>query len=401
MAQGEYCQCYRYRLPTIGSHVAELTLTVTIRDDIHMVMTPELYGVPLRSNPETFVLGAAKTIKADYLNQARTMDAPEVWGIEVRFTGTVGAITGGALGRDAAKLFDTIKFRDDDDVYNVSGAGSRVLEQLEFGERQIDPADLASGSTNATYTYSLYVPFAPMRCRRPKDFAIPVGNFLDGGEFTVQFASAVPTGWNAPQADWQIQLFADVRDGRKKEAKSRRRLKEEALPSQEFDYQVNGFLRSLILTSKLTTTGYTSLAGFTTFNSRTLKWPAGFQSRTLLNMYRREQTSFGANDEFILAAPGAIALMTPHRDQKTGGMVDCKTVHIDLLQATPASGRMITDVLIDRNPTRVATMFNYKGAGPLGQAVKAIGKVKGEVDSYPIGTFNADLAKKMPYRLPG
>lgn len=366
-----------------------------------MVMTPELYGVPLRSNPEPFVLGAAKTIKPDYLNQARNMTAPEVWGIEVRFTGTVGAITGGALGRDAAKLFDTVKFRDDDDVYNVSGAGTRVLEQLEYGAKQIDPADLASGSTNATYTYSLYVPFAPWRCKRAKDFAIPVQNFVDGGEFTIQFASALPTGWNAAQADWQIQMFADVRDGRRKEAKSRRRLKEEATPAQEFDYQVNGYLRSLILTSKLTTTGYTTLAGFTTFNSRTLKWPAAYQSRGLLNKYRRESTTLATNDEFTLSAPGAIALQAPYDDQKIGCMVDCKTVHIDLLQAIPTSGRMITDVLIDRNPTRTANLFNYNGPGPMGAAVKALGQVVGEAGSYPVSQFNADLARKMPYRVKG
>lgn len=364
-------------------------------------MTPELFGVPLRSNPEPFVLGAAKTIKPDYLNQARNMTAPEVYGIEIRFTGTVGGITGGALGRDAAKLFDTVKFRDDDDVYNVSGAGTRVIEQMEYGAKQIDPADQASGTTNATYVYSLWVPFVPWRAKRPRDFAIPVANFLDGGEFTIQFASALPTGWNTAQADWQIQLFADVRDGRRKEAKSRRRLKEEATPAQEFDYQVNGYLRSLILTSKLTTTGYTALTGFTTFNSRSLKWPAAFQSRGLLNLYRREATTLATNDEFTLAAPGAIALLAPKDDQKIGCMPDLKTVHIDLLQAVPASGRIITDVLIDRNPTRVANLFNYSGPGPAGAAIKAKGVVVGEANNYPIQTFNADLSRKLPYRIQG
>lgn len=362
-------------------------------------MTPELFGVPLRSNPEPVVLGAAKTIKPDYLNQARGMNFPVVRGIEIRFSGTVGAITGGALGRDAAKLFDTIKFRDDDDVYNVSGAGTRVLEQLEYGAKQVDPVDIASGSTNATYIYSLYVPFAPWRGYRPKDMCIPVANFLDGGEFTIQFASAVPTGWAALQADWQVQMFADVVDARKKEAPTRRRLKEEAMPSQEFDYQVNGYLRSAVITSKLATTGYTSLAAFTTINSRTLKWPAAFQTRTLLNMYRREATTLGTNDEFTLAAPGAIAVYVPHDDQKSGRLVNAKTLHLDLLQAVPASGRLITDVVIDRNPTRVAQYFNYSSPGQVGAAIKAKGRVVGGKASYGMTEFNGDLARALPYRI--
>jgi len=156
-----------------------------------------------------------------------------------------------------------------------------------------------------------------------------------------------------------------------------------------------------VLTSKLTTTGYTTLAGFTTFNSRSLKWPAAFQSRTLLNMYRREATSLATNDEFTLAAPGAIALLCPKDDQKIGCMPDLKTVHIDLLQAVPASGRIITDTLIDRNPTRQATLFNYTGPGQLGAAIKAKGMVVGEANSYPTAAFNADLFRKMPYRIAG
>lgn len=362
-------------------------------------MTPELYGTILRSNPEPVVLGGAKTIKPDYLNQARGMTAPEVNGIEVRFTGTVGAITGGALGRDAAKIFDTIRFKDDDDILNAAGCELRIWEQMQMGERQVDPADIASGATNSTYTYSLWIPFALPRAKRARDFSIPVANFLDGGEFTIQFASAVPTGWAAFQSDWSVQVFAHVQDGRRLEAKSRLRLKSEATPAQEFDYQVNGFLYSAFLSSKLTTTGYTSLAGFTTFNSRSLKWPAALQTRTLVNVYRREQTSFSASDEFLLAAPGAIPILAPYHDQKIGRLPDLKTLHIDMLQAVPASGRLFTASIIDRNPQRVSTMFNYKGPGAAGHAVKQLGYVKGAADNYDMATFNVDLARKMPYRI--
>jgi hypothetical protein len=362
-------------------------------------MTPELRGIPLRSNPEVFQLGAGITFKPDYLQQAKGMAAPEMWGLQIRFTGTVGAITGGALGRDAAKLFDTVRFRDTDDVLNVSGAGARVMEQLEFGAKQQDPVDIASGLTNSTYSYILQVQFAPWRAKRPRDFAIPVENFLSQGEFTIQTAAAVPTGWAAAQADWRIQLFADVRDGRVRELKSRRRVKEEQVTQQEFDYQVNGSLRSAILTSKLATTGYTSLAAFTTLNSRTLKWPAAFQTILLQTEYRREATFLAANDEFTLAAPGAIALLVPRDEQKIGLMPDTKSLHIDLLAAAPTSGRLITDVVIDRNATQTTSLLGYDSPGQAGAAVKQAGVVVGESGNHPLKTFNGELARRLPLRV--
>lgn len=362
-------------------------------------MTPELRGIYYRSNPEIVTLGSSVTIKPDYLAQAKYMDAPEVWTIVVVFTGTVGAITGGALGRDAAKIFDTIKFRDSDDVLNVSGAGMRVMEQLEWSGKQVDPADIASGATNATYSYSLRIPFAPWRAVRPKDFAVPTQNFLDGGEFTLTFASAVPTGWAAAQADWRVQLFAEVKDGRRAELKSRRRIKEEAMSQQEFDYQVNGQLRSAILSSKLATTGYSSWASFATLNSRTLKLPAAFQTKLFFDEYRREADTFGANDEFLLAAPGALPLVVPRDKQKIGAMVNTKSLHIDLLAAPPTSARLITDTVIERNANQSATQLGYDGPGPTGQAIRQSGVVVGAAGNYPLKAFNGDLARYMPLRV--
>ena len=363
-------------------------------------MTPELRGITFRSNPEVYTLGAPITIKPDYLSNSKNMDAPEVWAMTLAFTGTVGAITGGALGRDAAKLYDNIRFREADDVLNCSGAGLRVLEQLEYGWRQIDPADVASGATNATYAYLLRIPFGlPWKSKRARDYAIPVSNFLNGGEFTIQTASALPTGWNTVQSDWRLQIFADVRDGRVKELKSRRRVREEAITQQEFDYQINGYLRAAIISSKLTTTGYTTLAPFTTLNSRTLRWPASFQTRMLTDEYRREQTMHHTGDEFLLAATGAIPVLIPRRDQKIGCMIDTKSLHLDLLAAAPTSGRLITDVLIDRNAQQTADQMGYDGPGQAGAAIKTAGRVVGEAGNFPTAAFNGDLARKLPIRV--
>jgi hypothetical protein len=363
-------------------------------------MTPELRGIPLRSNPETFGHSAAITFKMDFLAQARHMVAPEVDEIDIVFTGTVGGVTATALGKDAAKLIDTVRFRDSDDVWNASGAGCRVLEQLEVGQKQTDPATVASAGTNANYVYRLRLIFnPPHRAERGRDFAIPISNFLDGGEFTIQTSAAVPTGWAAAQSDWKIQLFAFVKDGRVRELKSRRRVKEEAVSSQEFDYQVNGFLRNAILTSKLTTTGHTDLSGFATLNSRTLKWPAAYQTHNLIDDYRINTQAFATNDEFLAAATGAIPLLVAERDQKIGNMPDMKSLHLDLLAAVPTSGRLITDTVIDRNGDMSALAEGYDSPGSLAAAVGKFGVVVGGAKSYPVRGFNAQLARKLPIRL--
>lgn len=367
-------------------------------------MTPEQKGLPLRSNPEVYGLNNSITFKLDFMAKARHMAAPEVDEIDIIFTGTVGGVTATALGRDAAKLFDTIKFRDAEDVINCSGAGLRVWEQMELGAKQVDPATVASGATNATYNYRMRIPFtSPHRAERGEDFAVPLSHFLEGGEFTLQTPAAVPSGWAAAQADWKVQLIAYVRDARVRELKSRRRIREEAVVSQEFDYQVNGFLRAAILTSKLTTTGYTELlALYPTLNSRTLNWPASYAPYNLVDEYRYNTQQFATNDEFLLTSTtaGALAIFEPDRDQMTGQLVDTKTLHIDLMAAAPASGRLLTDVVIDRAGDLAAVTMGYGSPGEVQNAVREKGKVNGGGGrEYAVRSFNAALARKLPIRI--
>lgn len=366
-------------------------------------MTPEQKGVPLRSNPETYNLNSSITFKLDFLAKARHMAAPEVDEIDIVLTGTVGGVTATALGRDAAKLYDTIRFRDSDDVINASGAGMRVWEQMEIGAKQIDPATVTSGATNTAYLYRMRIPFnSPYRAERGQDFSVPLAHFLEGGEFTIQTPAAVPTGFAAVQTDWRVQLFAYVRDARVRELKSRRRIREEAVTNQEFDYQVNGFLRAAILTSKLTTTAYTELlALYATLNSRTLQWPASYQTPELVDNYRFNTEHFATNDEFLLTATtaGALGIVLPDRYQKTGQMIDTKSLHLDLQAAAPTGGRLLTDVVTDRNGDLAALTEGYGSPGELANAVKAMGMVNGSKEQYPVSAFNAALARKLPIRI--
>lgn len=364
-------------------------------------MTPEQHGVQLRSNPEVYNLNSAITFKLDFLAKGRQMAAPVVDEIDIVFTGTVGGVTATVLARDTAKIYDTIRFRDSDDVINASGAGMRVWEQGELGAKQIDGPAVASGATNTAYNYRMRIPFnSPWRAFRGEDFSIPLAHFLEGGEFTIQTPAGVPTGFAAVQADWRVQLFAYVRDDRKRELKSRRRIREEAVVNQEFDYQINGFARWVILTSKLTTTGYTELlALYATINSRTLQLPASYQTFNLVDEYRYNTNMFATTDEFLLTATtaGALAIIQPEVDQMIGAMIDTKTLHIDLQAAAPASGRLLTDTVIDRNGDLAAITEGYASPGELANAARTSGYVDGGSGrKFPAKSFNAALARKLP-----
>jgi hypothetical protein len=364
-------------------------------------MNPNLAGKIFRSDSLVYGLGTSFTFRPDFLAQARNMAAPEVSELIFRFSGTVGAITGGALGRDAAKLIDTVRFRDDDEVINASGVGLRVLEQIELGNKQQDPADIASGATNTTYKYNLRIVLDPteMRSQRGRDFRIPLAHFLEGGELTVLTPAAVPSGWAAVQADWRLRVYAKVIDGRVRELKSRRRIKEEAITQQEFDYQINGSLRNAVITSKLATTGYTSLAPYTTIFSRTIETVPSLETDILVDQYRRGADSLGANDEIALAAPGAIPLQIAKKNQKTGEMIDCRTLHIDLQQAAPAGARLLTDTVVDRSPNLAALTEGYRSPSELAAAIRDYGYVVGDSGNTPARDFVGPLARRLPIRL--
>jgi hypothetical protein len=374
-------------------------------------MNADQKGIVLRSNPEVYSLSNGITFKTDFLAQARNMAAPEITELDFVLTGTVGGVSGGALGRDAAKLLDTIKLLDGQERVNVSGAGQRVWEIMELGNRRADPSTVASGATNTAYNYRWRLPFCSVdKAYRGDDFSIPLTDILEGGQITIQTPAAVPTGWAAVQNDWKLTVYAYVRDARVREAKARRRLREEQVTQQEFDYQIQGFLRAAILTSKLTTTGYTELlALYSQFNSRTAKWPANYAVYDLVDNYRynlngldNSGPSDAVADEFLLTrtTAGAIALVCPDRGQKTGQMLDTTTFHLDLQAAAPTGGRLLTDVVTDRDGDKSAVWLGYASPGEAQNAIKNAGEVNGgDGRGYKVRDFNAALARKMPIRI--
>jgi hypothetical protein len=363
-------------------------------------MNSDQHGRWFQSRLFPWVTGQPLDVDLTFLAGARHFAAPEVAEMVLVFTGTVTPAVGTAQGEDFCKLFGNVAFRDEAEMINASGNMLRLLAMMELGSKYVDPADIGVGVPTAV-TYRLPIMFEPLDTRaiRPRDFRVPLAHFLEGGNLVVNLANALPTNFGAVAGDWNIQVFFRVVDGRVRELKSRRRIWEQAVALQEFSYQVGGSLRSAILGSNLTTTGYTSLATFTTVYSKTLDLPPSFATHILVDQYRRSSDALGAGDEFTIAAPGGIPLVTPNRGKKIGQMIDTPLLHLDLLRAAPASGRILMDAVVDRTPNMAALAAGYGSPEELANAIMARGKVVGEAGNYPAKNMPRNLARRMCIRV--
>lgn len=363
-------------------------------------MNSDLQGRWFRSRAYSWVTGATIDVDLNFLEGARHMTAPEAAIIEFVFDGTVTPSGGTAQGEDFAKLFEQIIFNDEAEMINASGAMLRLLEQAELGSKSVDPADIAD--TVATpVKYRLKVMLEPLasKAERPRDFRVPLANLLEGGNLSIRLASALPTNFGNAAAGWTVQVFVKVFDGRKRELKSRRRIWDQVVQNQEYNYPVGGCIRHAILGSKLTTTGYTSWANFATIYSKTLDLPPAFQTHVLVDDYRTQADALGSNDEFLLAAPGGIPLVTPTRRKKIGTMIDTPQLHIDLLAAAPTSARLLIDAVVNRTPNMAAMAAGYGSPEDVATAVAAKGRAVGAAGNIPANQMPKSLIKKMPIRI--
>lgn len=363
-------------------------------------MISDLKGRWFRSRSMPYVAGSPLDVDLNFLEPARHFAAPEVAKIVIQFEATVTAGAGTWQGEDCAKIYDKITLSDAAEMVNVSGAMLRLHEQVELGSKSVDPADQAT-TVVATVKYPLHIMFEPLptRALRPRDFRVPLANFLEAGNLTIQLAAAVPTNMGNVAADWKIKVFFKIFDGRKREAKSRRHIWEQNVQQQEYYYPVNGAIRSAILGSKLTTTGYSSYAGYTTIYSKTLDFPPNFETSILLDEYRMSHEAVGTNDEALLAAPGMLPLVFPDRRQKIGAMIDTPQLHIDLLAAAPASGRLLIDAVVNREPNMAATALGYASPDDVASAIASHGRIVGESGNHVATTFPKPLARKLPIRI--
>lgn len=343
-----------------------------------------------------FGLGGGDVVKMDFLSRARKFTAPEVEEIQIAFTATtLDGVTATAKGKDMPKLLKKLYFKDDTEMINVSGSSLRILEQIDFGSKQRDVADIASGATSSTYSSIIRLTFAPpSRAKRKRDFCVPLVNFLDGGEFSFQFADALPTGYSTVLGG-KFKFFFKVREARTKELKARRKLSEVSYNRDDDSYMTDGAIRGLYLTSVLTTTGHTALTGITAVNSDNLELPPDMPPAILSKWYEGNSDAINSSTDEVIAG-NVIPLVMPDRGQKIGAMPMLKSVHVRV-GTVPTAAILLRDVLVER-PMGLA----MAQMGVDDEAVYARRLMNGTVsdgkDDKPVAAYNADLVRVMPVR---
>jgi len=362
-------------------------------------------GVDGRSRGYAFGLNQNINVDTNFLDQFMGWDAPEIAYLLFVFSGSVTAGAGGqALGRDFAKLFDNIDVRmSGGQVINAGGAVLRVNEIHEYGDKQTDPADVATSGTNASYEGILAVPFefpkAPNEYKRDCRPSVKAMKAL-GLQITIRTPAALPTNWST--ATGTVEVYARVKEARQRQANSFLTLLEYQVTQIEDFYPVSGSMRHATLTSRLTTTGYTSLtaATYSAFDSRSLGWEAGLHPRILRQYYRQGQVAIASNDEYLLAsgAFGAIPIIAAQKDQRIGQMPMLDRLHLDLNAAAPSGGVLLASAIKDRPPAYSAYACGYQDVNQFAADLLARGQVRDGSDT-PVAEFDPFLVTRFPVRI--
>lgn len=364
--------------------------------------TEKTYGKWIRSNPESFSLGDTVTFKSEFMKSELTkMVFAEVCEVAFDFEGTVNSGAGtDAFGYDACKLVEKVRLSDDIPFVDVSGEGARLNAIIELGNRYRDMTTLAAGAADATRKWRLPIPYELVKARRPRDFTFPLWHLAEGtSELT--FAPALPTGWDGFTSG-KVRMKLRIRDGRREEAHSRLVLREQAVTIQESTYHVNGSLRHASLFTKLATTGMSSLAAYTTFDSVALGYLPSHEVETLVEHYLRQTDGVFASDPFLASTITAIPLVAPCHRQKIGAMMDLGEFMLDIKAAPPSYMRLLTSVVMDRIPSQAARDIGQPSPAEYQQAAVE----RGEVPN-PNGTnkqwkgFPNNLRRRLPVRAKG
>ena len=366
-------------------------------------MIAETNGRWYPSKPYTMGDGSDIPIDLSFLNSAmRSMSAPCVREMLLVAAVNVDTAGGGSVAaEDWAKVLSRITGRDKGGYwYDLPGSLSRLAAQADRGSRATDPTALGASQSGAARNVMFRISFEPDgRSARAKDFRKPLIELVDGGDFNVTCnADLTAIGTGVTFNSGTVKLWVRVVDERRRELKSRLVWRNINQTVTEDEYKVNGSLRCAFFAAPAAT-GYTTIAGYTSIDSRDLEYVALADS-VLREAYSRDTPDPYSADGFADGAT-ALPLFWPSPDQRTGMLPDLDTLHIKMVEGSVATGaKLVVCVVENRALAYSVPWMGYASAADFQQAFLSRGYVvdKGGKTSHQ-KYWGDKLTRRLPVRI--
>lgn len=368
-------------------------------------MNIETFGRLYQSAPIAFNAGAtpiASPVPIDLSFLQRIFSnysAPVVDRLNLRFVGEQAAAGGNVAAIDQPKIFSDVYVYDKDGpiIDHIPGSLLAVVAELENPGGTQPGAATTSGSTSTITEWTLPLYFSkPRRGARAADTAVELFRLVDGGGVRVSFAAPPNTIFAAGAL---VYLEAVVREEGRPEAKSRFRWSVQDIDQRERDnYLVGGSLYAAIASSRLTTTGYTSLtSALDGVDIKNFEF-VGRTYQQFREEYRQNAVGLQSTDPFLVG--NAVALHAAHQEQKIGQLPDIAMLNMRLPSSAPSGGALIVGRIEDRSPDMTARAFGYQSIAQFAAEVQKSGvTVSASKPNKSVTRWDVGLSKRLPMRL--
>lgn len=364
----------------------------------------------LRSEIKPWLASGNIVFPLNFLDPPRSMKAPVITQIHIRsvLNVTPDAVVN-SFGRVLPQVFTRIRVTDaSKERVNLRGSSARIMNQVEYGAAYSDVPDAAAAGAAANREFFLALPFNMWKSRRRADYGIPLFEFVDGGSIELNTGPALLSDL-ATVNSGTFQLFVEVEEQRKREAKSRLCWKDIDITQTEFSVPIGGALRWFAFYNGEKNEPTQAPLAAQNFTSQTLEFSI-LPREVFRQLYMVEQLSaihgvdpaaaFTAQDVFETMQ--AVLLQMVDADQKIPEMPQLASLHVqtDGAITTADLPKYIFSYLADRDISLTQRTLQAPDPGQLQAMLGKYGTIKtaqGKVSG--IGEWTKDKARVMPIKL--
>lgn len=299
------------------------------------------------------------------------MDAPELQGLRLRYSGTVHIAAGKTMrgrvlvGNIMSRLFVNDAFGQ---KINMSTYSLRQWAQRILGTGFADPADIVNGGGAADFSVDveLYIPFELRKGQVPADTRCPVSDIAgQGGQLRIQTASGTLTNsdgttGSSVNAGGTLEVWGNIIDAGTRSANSRLQLVDYNVTGQDFRYSVSGLLLEMWLSEQASDIDVLTAITAQSFISSDLGY-ASYDSQVLNDWYRNQLFSVSAADD-ILVGGVALNFFTSANFQSLMELPDLELVQLRLSTTAPTNGVVCIASITQRAPVQTAAALGVAPA---------------------------------------